>query len=137
MWPTPGCRRGWGAGRLLCPRPFLPDPLGGPPHLNWDHAAEQAEGTQSTWWAGPPTGQSGPSCPPSSPFVFPTSSTGRAVVGYIPEGRLMTAGEDQPGSGAPEASGQRGEWGMGGRGLPWRGRMRACGRRGPHGPKAE
>lgn len=32
----------------------------------------------------------------------------------------MTAGEDKPGSGAPEASGQRGEWGMDGRGLPWR-----------------
>jgi len=63
-----------------------------------------------------PSEESCPSCPPSSPFVFPTYSIGRVVVCYIPEGRLMTAGEGKPGSWAPEASGQRGEGrGTGGR----------------------
>lgn len=53
-------------------------------------------------------------CPPDRPSTFPPQSAGRAVVRYIPEGWLLTAGEGKPGSCAPEASGQRRGGGRGG-----------------------
>lgn len=142
MRPTPGCRRGLGGGRAFSLQKAISASSGlrtTSPELRPRSRASLGN-TIRLVGSPPPPEESSPSCPPHSPFVFPTSSTGRAVVGYIPEGRLTTAGEGKPGSWAPEASGQRGE---GGTGRGTHGgycggrRMRARGKWGSHGPRVE